>query len=113
MEFQHFCHHITGEVVIGWPQPSGEDQEIHALEREPDERRQITATVSDDAFRPKRDAEIGQSLGEEERVRIHACGSEELASYRDDLSRLKRFRRGPHANSVGNKYTVRRSERFA
>ena len=46
---------------------------------------ELAEIVSDDAFEDDFDAELVELLGEIERIGVHAVGSEEFGTYRDDF----------------------------
>ena len=46
---------------------------------------ELAEIVSDDAFENDFDAELVELLGEVERIGVHAVGSEEFGTYRDDF----------------------------
>ena len=59
---EHLGDDVARQVVVGRPEPAGEDDEVGALERLPEDRRQIGAAIADDRLGAQVDAERREAV---------------------------------------------------
>jgi hypothetical protein len=112
LQAEHFGDDLTRHVVVGRPETASQDDEVRPGERVSEQLREQLPIVADDGLGAQVDAERGEAIREEQRVRIEPRRSEQLAAHRDDLRSPKRSGIR-HAIHAGNSHNSRRSERFA
>ena len=76
---------FASEVVFGRPKTSADDHDIGSKQGVLCGGNQMTEVIADDAFENYIDSEQVELLGQVERVRVHAVGSEHLGPDRNDF----------------------------
>ena len=84
---------VAGDVVLGRPEPAGDEHDVGALEREPEHLHDPRRVVADHLMVQDVDADLGEVLGHPPRVGVRDLPEEQLGPDADDL--------GPHAPADG------------
>jgi hypothetical protein len=77
---------FTREVVFGWAETSGEDDDVGAFDRRACDRNQVVKTVADDSLEGDDHAHPIKLIGEEKGVGVLTERSEHLRADRNDFS---------------------------